>query len=296
MIPPALPRRPVPRRRPLGAALCAALLVLLAVASPALASVVTPESPASPNAKDISSLYSVALYLGLVIFVIVEGTLIWSLVRHRVRRGAPEAVQVRGNTPLELGWTLAAALIVLVLATVTFLYLGGIKNPAPSGPSGLQAQKNQFAALDQPAPPKSGGRTLNIQVNGQQYVWRYVYPGQQPTFSYYEMVVPTNTTVTLDITASDVIHSWWIPRLGGKADAVPGYTNHTWFKIKKAGIYRGNCAELCGEGHADMRMQVRAVSPPEYQAWTQRQRGAILASQKALSAQRKQRLKTGQVQ
>jgi cytochrome c oxidase subunit II len=296
MIPPAVPRRPVPRRRLLGAALCAALLVLLAVAGPALAGVVTPESPASPNAKDISSLYSVALYLGLVIFLIVESTLIWSLVRHRGRRGGPEAVQVRGNTPLELGWTLAAALIVLVLATVTFLYLGGIKNPAPSGPSGLQAQKAQFAAIDQPAPPKSGGRTLNIQVNGQQYVWRYVYPGQQPTFSYYEMVVPTNTTVTLDITSSDVIHSWWIPRLGGKADAVPGYTNHTWFKIKKAGIYKGNCAELCGEGHADMRMQVRAVSPPEYEAWTRRQHAAILASQKALSAQRKQREKTGQVQ
>jgi cytochrome c oxidase subunit 2 len=302
MILPALPRRPVPRRRLLGAALSAALVVLpvllagLALAGPALAGVVTPDSNASPNAEDISTLYKVTLYVALVIFVIVEGTLIWSLVRHRARRGAADAVQVRGNTPLELGWTLAAALILVVLATVTFLYLDGIKNPAPSGPSGLQAQKAQFAAIDQPSPPKDGGRTLNIKVNGQQYVWRYQYPGKQPTFSYYEMVVPTNTTVTLDITSSDVIHSWWIPRLGPKADAVPGYTNHNWFKIKKAGVYPGNCAELCGEGHADMRMQVRAVSPGEYEAWTQRQREGILASQKALSEQRKQRAKTGQVQ
>jgi cytochrome c oxidase subunit 2 len=295
MIPRALPRRPVPRRRLLAAALCAALVVVLAAAGPALAGVVTPESPASPNAEDISTLYKITLYVALVIFLIVEGTLIWSLARHRVRRGGPEAVQIRGNTPLELGWTMAAAVILVVLATVTFIHLPGIKNPTKSSPNGLQAQKTQFAAIDQPPPPKDGP-TVNVQVNGQQYVWRYQYPGRQPLFSYYEMVVPTNTTVTLDITSSDVIHSWWIPRLGGKADAVPGYTNHSWFKIKKAGVYRGNCAELCGEGHADMRMQVRAVSPSQYTAWTERQRADILASQKALSAQRRQRAKSGQVQ
>ena len=209
-----------------------------------------------------------------MIFLIVEGTLIWSLVRHRARRGGPDAAQVRGNTPLELGWTLGAALILVVLAVVTFVYLGEIKNPPPSGPSGLQAQKAQFAAIDQPAPPKGGGPTLDIDVNGQQYLWRYDYPGDQLLFSYHEMVVPTDTTVTLEITASDVIHSWWIPKLGGKADAVPGYTNETWFKISEARRLRGQCAELCGEGHADMRAQVRAVTPDEYEAWTQRQRDA----------------------
>jgi cytochrome c oxidase subunit 2 len=296
MMPPALPRSPAPRRRLAGAALSAALFVLLATAGPALAGVVTPESPGSPNAADISTLYKIALYIAIVIFLIVECTLIWSLVRHRSRRGAADAVQVRGNTPLELGWTVAAALILVVLATVTFLYLGGIENPTSSSPGGLQAQRTQFASIDQPAPPKSGGPTLDIKVNGQQYVWRYVYPGKQPTFSYYEMVVPVNTTVTLDITSSDVIHSWWIPKLGPKADAVPGYTNHSWFKIKKPGVYRGVCAELCGEGHADMRSQVRAVSPSEYQAWTNRQRADILASQKALSQARRERQKTGQVQ
>jgi cytochrome c oxidase subunit II len=296
MIPPALPRRSVPRRTLAGAALSAALLVLLVTAGPALAGIVTPEKPATPNAEDISSLYKITLYIAIVIFLIVECTLIWSLVRHRARRGAADAVQVRGNTPLELGWTVAAALILVVLATVTFLYLGGIKNPTPSGPGGLQAQKAEFASIDQPTPPKSGGRTLTIKVNGQQYVWRYVYPGQQPLFSYYEMVVPINTTVSLDITSSDVIHSWWVPKLGPKADAVPGYTNHNWFKISKPGIYRGVCAELCGEGHADMRSQVRAVTPAQYQDWTRRQHANILASQKALSQARRQRAKTGQVQ
>jgi cytochrome c oxidase subunit II len=296
MIPAALPRSPVPRRRLLGVALSAALVVLLAVAGPALAGIDTPQTPRSPNAEDISSLFKITLYIAIVIFLIVEGTLLWSLIRHRARRGAPDAVQVRGNTPLELGWTVGAALILVVLATVTFIYLSGIKNPAPSGPSGLQAQKGtQYAAIDQPTPPRSGGPTINIKVNGQQYIWRYQYPGQQPLFSYYQMVVPINTTVTLDITSSDVIHSWWIPSFGPKADAVPGYINHSWFKVTKPGVYTGNCAELCGEGHADMRAQVRAVTPDQYKSWTQRQRANILASQKALSAARKQRAKTGQV-
>jgi cytochrome c oxidase subunit 2 len=128
-------------------------------------------------------------------------------------------------------------------------------------------------------------------VNGQQYIWRYDYPGTKQLFSYQEMVVPTGVTVTLDITASDVIHSWWIPELGGKADAVPGHTNQTWFKIPrgKEGVYQGQCAELCGEGHADMLAQVRAVTPQEYQAWAERQRADIEEAQAALSEQREQR-------
>ena len=96
-------------------------------------------------------------------------------------------------------------------------------------------------------------------MNGQQYLWRYDYPGSK-VFTYHQLVVPTDTTVVLKITSSDVIHSWWIPKLGGKADATPGYTNETWFKISKPGIYKGQCAELCGSGHADMRAQVQAVS------------------------------------
>jgi cytochrome c oxidase subunit II len=225
-----------------------------------------------------------------VIFLIVEGTLIWSLVRYRYRRGGPEAVQIRGNTPLELGWTVAAALILVVLTAVTFLYLDDIQNPPASDSDGLGADARQLAAIGQPDPPRTGGPTLNIDVNGQQYLWRYAYPGSPQLFSYHEMVVPTGTTVTLDITASDVIHSWWIPKLGGKADAVPGHTNETWFKIPRGeeGVYRGQCAELCGAGHADMRAQVRAVTPEEFEAWSERQRADIRAAQEGLAEQREQ--------
>jgi cytochrome c oxidase subunit II len=178
---------------------------------------------------------------------------------------------------------------------VTFIYLGDIENPPRSDPAGLTS-RTEYASVDQPAPPRGGGRPLHIDVNGQQYIWRYDYGGSQPLFSYYEMVVPTHTTVTLSITGSDVIHSWWIPKLGGKADGVPGHDNETWFKIPKPGVYVGACAELCGYNHADMRARVRAVSPPAFQAWARRQRADIRAAQQALAAQREQRLRTGQVQ
>jgi cytochrome c oxidase subunit 2 len=177
-----------------------------------------------------------------------------------------------------------------VLTAVTFLYLDDIQDPPPSDPDGLGAAAGQVAAIGQPDPPRSGGPTLNIDINGQQYLWRYDYPGGEPLFSYHEMVVPTGTTVTLDISASDVIHSWWIPKLGGKADAVPGHVNETWFKIRRGeeGVYRGQCAELCGAGHADMRAEVRAVTPEEFEAWAERQRADIKEAREALAQQREQ--------
>ena len=126
-------------------------------------------------------------------------------------------------------------------------------------------------------------------MNGQQYLWRYDYTGygDDQLFSYYDLVVPINTTVTLSITSSDVAHSWWIPELGGKADAVPGHTNHTWFKISKPGDYGGQCAELCGANHADMGARVRALPVDEYEAWAERQRAAIAESKTQLAEQRK---------
>jgi cytochrome c oxidase subunit 2 len=286
-----LPRRRT--RRLILAALAVALLASLLGAPASFGGPITPESGGSPNADDIDTLYRITLYVAIVIFLIVEGTLIWSLVRYRARRGGPEAAQIHGNTPLELGWTVAAALILVVLTAVTFLYLDEIENPPASGPNGLRADSAQFASIDQPSPPRSGGPTLSIDVNGQQYLWRYSYPGRQTLFSYYEMVVPTDTTVVLHVTASDVIHSWWIPKLGGKVDGVPGHVNDTWFKIADEGLYRGVCAELCGSNHADMRAVVRAVSPERFEAWAQRQSADIKAAQEGLAAQRRQRERSG---
>jgi cytochrome c oxidase subunit 2 len=270
------------------AALAAAMAVLLMLAPGAMADVFTPESGGSSNADDIDSLYKIVMYVSIPIFLTVEGALIWSLIKFRERRGGPAPVQIRGNQPLELGWTVGAAVILVVLATITFLYLGPIKNPPASDASGL-AQGAQVASVDQPAPPKGAGRPLTIGVNGQQYLWRFQYPGGRAAYSYYRMIVPTHTTVVLKITSSDVAHSWWIPKLGGKADALPGHTNQTWFKIDKEGTYKGQCAELCGDGHADMRSVVKAVSPQAYQAFVARRQRQITESQRALAEQRRQR-------
>jgi cytochrome c oxidase subunit II len=273
------------------AALVVAVVAMLVAVPGASADLLTPESRGSQNAEDIDSLYKITLYIGIVVFLGVEGTLIYSLVKYRARRGGPEPAQIRGNTPLELGWTIGAALILVVLTVVTFVYLPDIENPPASGPNGLRADQARFASIDQPEPPTSGGPVLRIKVYGQQYLWRYDYSGGDQLFSYYEMVVPTDTTVVLEVTSSDVIHSWWIPDLGGKVDGVPGHVNETWFKIRAGdeGTYFGQCAELCGPNHADMRAEVRAVSPDEFEQWAETTRADIAESAEALAEQRRQR-------
>ncbi len=138
------------------------------------------------------------------------------------------------------------------------------------------------------------GKSLNIEVNGQQYVWRFTYPdGDTNTlnnvFAYEPMVVPVDTAITLDIRAQDVAHSWWIPKLGGKFDAIPGYTNRTWFKIpaKLAGqTFRGQCAELCGRNHANMVATVKAVTAQEFEKFLADQKAATEAGDKAAATAR----------
>jgi len=285
MIAAPLTRRTVQPRRFALLAFLATLAGALIAPAMAAAGVFTPEAGGSPNADDIDSLYRIVLYVAIPIFLIVEGTLLWSLIKFRQRRGGPQPAQIRGNTPLELGWTVGAALILVVLAVITFLYLGDIKNPPASGPNGLASATVQVASVDQPDPPRGTSDALNIDVNGQQYLWRFDHPGDE-VYDYYELVVPTDTTVVLQIRASDVQHSWWIPELGGKMDAVPGHTNETWFKIAKEGVYEGQCAELCGSNHADMRARVRAVSPDDYVRYVNDRQEQIKQAQKDLSAQR----------
>ena len=160
---------------------------------------------------------------------------------------------------------MGAALILVVLTVVTFVYLPDIENPPASRPRGCAPRRRRFASIDQPDPAESGGPVLRIEVNGQQYLWRYDYAGRRPALLLLRDGRAGDTTVVLEVTASDVIHSWWIPKLGGKVDGVPGHVNETWFKIpgdKAIGHrLRGQCAELCGANHADMRAEVRAVSP-----------------------------------
>ncbi len=288
-----------PRSRAALLALLGAVGVTLLAAMPASADWLSPEAGPTENAQKIDTLYWIVMAVAIPIFLGVEGALIYAMVKFRARKGAVPA-QIRGNTRLEIGWTAGAAVIVIVLAVVTFAFLPAIRNPPNSGPGGLDIQQAGLTnspvvesgpGREPPVPPD--GQALNIDVNGLQYVWRYTYPDGDDNpgnnvFAYKEMVVPVNTTVVLSIRAQDVIHSWWIPALGGKFDAVPGYINSTWFKITEAGEWDGQCAELCGRNHANMVATVKAVPPAEFEAWLAGKRQEIEAANQAAAAQREQ--------
>jgi cytochrome c oxidase subunit 2 len=293
-LPLAAPRTRSRFRRVLAPALPIALLLLLGLAGTAFGDAFSPESGGSPQADDIDRLYWFVMVVAIVVFLGVEGALFYSLFKFKARRGTV-AAQIRGNTRLEIGWTVGAAVILVVLAILTFIFLPGIRTPPNSGPNGLQLADRVLVAAGPTKQLPPNGKSLNICVNGQQYVWRYTYaqncknaPLNAP-FSYEIMYVPTDTTVTLDIDAQDVVHSWWIPELGGKFDAVPGYSNNTWLKVPGdlAGhTFRGQCAELCGRNHANMTARVRALSPQDFEAWLDNQRRAIQQANQAAQRQR----------
>ena len=260
-----------------------------ALASPPLASAgwLLPESGGSANADSIAELYLVVLVIAGVIFFAVTGTLVYFLVRYRKRRGAV-AAQIHGNTRLEIAWTAVPALILVALAVLTFTKLDGIVTPARSGPATAGAA---YTSIDQPPPP--GGNELQIKVTGRQFIWKYEYPNG--AYSYQELIVPVDTTVVLDLFSIDVNHSWWIPKLGGKSDAIPGYTNRTWFKAMRTGVFGGQCAELCGVHHAEMTARVRVVSPEAYETWVARQKRLIAEAQRLRSAQQRQLSRDGRL-
>jgi len=201
------------------------------------------------------------------VFFAVVGMLLYSVYKFRAHKH-PVATQIHGNPRLEIGMTVTAAGILVILAAVTFIKLPSIINPPNSDPGAAAALT---ASLTRPTPPN--GQKLTICVTGRQFIWRYTYGAScnesawqdKLPYSYQEMVVPAGVTVSLLIQSSDVIHAWWVPKLGGKVDAVPGYTVYTWFKALHAGeIYRGQCALLCGRQHAFMTALVKVVTPSEY--------------------------------
>jgi cytochrome c oxidase subunit 2 len=271
-------------------AVAPALAALLVTAAPAVAGIILPEAGGgSPQAEDTRTLYTIILVIGVIVFLGVEGVLIWCLVRYRARKGRV-AAQIHGNTRLEIGWTVGAAVILVFITIATFVMLPGIKNPAASS---IDANGNPiassaaFASTDQEAPPK--GESMNIAVDGMQYVWRFTYPSidDKKVYSFTHMYVPVGMTVTLDIRSNDVQHSWWIPALSGKMDALPGYTNKAWFKVTRPGTWAGQCAELCGRNHANMYATVTALPFDEWKSWYDSQADAIKTAEQAAAEGRK---------
>jgi cytochrome c oxidase subunit 2 len=269
----SLPRSAIP-------VIAVVLLGFLAIAPDAFANFIQPKAGGSPNANQIKSLYDIVLYVAAIVAVLVEGALFYSVWRFRAKR-SPVAAQIHGNTSLEIAWTVAAALILVVLTVVTFTKLPSIVNPPNSDATGAVLS----ASLNTPSPPN--GKKLTVCIQGRQFIWRYVYGNgclqnsfdpKLKAYSFTTMVVPEHTTVVLDIQSTDVIHSWWVPSLGGKVDAVPGYTTYTWFKALHTGTFRGQCAQLCGTNHAAMIAYVKVVTPAQYTTWLARQK-QLIASQ-----------------
>jgi cytochrome c oxidase subunit 2 len=294
------------RLRRLAAALGAVALGALVFAPAASAGWFLPESDGSPNADAIRTLYILIAVIGLVIFIGVEGLLIYSMFKFRAKRGRV-AAQIHGNTQLEIGWTVGAAAILIFLTVFTFVLLDDVKNPAASeiDAEGNRATANTIlAATDQPQPPGDGFK-LNIRVVGEQYAWSFFYPeveGQERVYAYNDMYVPVGATVTLDVQSKDVAHSWWIPELGGKSDAVPGYTNKTWFQIpldaleegQDRVVYEGQCAELCGRNHADMLARVIGLPYDDWVAWRERKAQQLAEAQDEAAAEREQETASGE--
>jgi cytochrome c oxidase subunit 2 len=242
---------PPVRSKPINGAVALLVLALaLAIVPAAVAGNggFAPPSPASPNAEGISTTYwFVAIFTG-VIFLLVEGALILFIVRYRRRRRprTEDGPDVHGHTRLEIAWTVIPVLIVAVIASLVFYELPGI--------------------ADVPSATAAGGRE-DVSVTGARYYWQFEYPNG--AIAIDRLRVPAGKNVKLEVTAPDwdVIHSWWIPRLGGKIDAIPGRVNTTWFNADQPGIYTGQCAELCGIYHAKMTADVQAMTQAEFDEW-----------------------------
>jgi cytochrome c oxidase subunit II len=239
-----------PVRRKLFLACLSLLALALVLTGSALAGNGGIAPPAeTPQAEGIRDLYWIVLGISAVIFVIVELALIVFIVQYR-NRGRPrndEGPQIRGHTRLELIWTGIPVLILIAIMTFVFYKLPGIQDIPDAN---------------------AAGEKLTVHVEGRQFYWRFTYPNG--AVSVNELRLPTGRPVELVVTApaNDVIHSWWIPALAGKMDAIPGKVNHLRFEApSKPGLYQGQCAEFCGVQHALMLAQARIVTEGEFDAW-----------------------------
>jgi cytochrome c oxidase subunit 2 len=213
-----------------------------------------PVSPESSNAHGIRTSYLFISIFTLIVFVAVETLLVLFIFRFRRRRRDPrfqDGPELHGATRLELMWTAIPVVILFLVASFIFIKLPGISNVPSAG---------------------AAGEELRVGVTGRQFYWQFEYPNG--VIAIDNLRAPVGVPIRLDVTAPDydVIHSWWIPSLAGKMDAIPGQTNTTWFRADRPGIYRGQCAELCGLEHARMLATVEAMPKDEFDAWLEKQR------------------------
>lgn len=239
------------RRLLIGLALAG--LCLLSVGSAAAGNGgIAPPSSATESGSSINTLYWLIIGITGAVFILVEAALILFLVRYRKRPHTPEGEegpQVHGNTRLELIWTVIPILILIAIMAVTI-----IKVPSVN------------------AKPPAGSDPLVVDVVAHTFYWEYTYPNG--VVQVDDLRLPVDRPVRLELQAADVIHSWWVPELTGKRDAIPGRTNTLDFEVRKTGTFTGQCAEFCGVQHAVMTTTVEVVPQAEFDAWIADQEAA----------------------
>jgi cytochrome c oxidase subunit 2 len=203
---------------------------------------------AASNTKQIDTLYDVLLIVSVPVFVLVMTVAIYSVVRFRARPGdTGDGAPIHGSTRLEIVWVLVPFIIVSVLAAYGWIVLDNVEAKKPDA--------------------------LQVKVQGQQFAWHFTYP-QYGNVTSDTLYLPLERPVEFDINTKDVLHSFWIPSMRLKQDAVPGLTTHFPVTPSRLGRYDVVCAELCGIGHATMRQYANVVETNEFEAWVKEQKPA----------------------
>lgn len=223
----------------------AALAVVLAAAPVGCSGYPSILTRASPEASRIADLFWMLLAIAALVFVVVEGLLIFAVIRFRSRPGDGEPEPVHGNWRLEIAWTLAPASILAII----FVFM--------------------FSTMESLSHPDAGAR--RIKIVGHQWWWEIHYPDLGVTTAT-DLHVPYGQPVALELTSADVIHGIWAPELMGKTDVIPGQTTWAKFRAIKPGTYRGQCTEFCGTQHANMGFLVIAEQRDQFEEWIARMR------------------------
>ena len=218
-------------------------------------------APHSPGTDQIDTLLWIGFIAAAILVVAVTVALLYAVRRYRSERGA-EPRQLLSGRRLQFRVGAVLTVFAALLFVLSVVFTGKARETPSTGEAGLAAAKS---------------RPLKIQATGQQWLWRYDYPNG--AFSYYKLVVPADTAVELELLSTDVVHTWDVPDLSGKRDAVPGKVNEVVFRADEEGTFDGQAATLSGQAYAAMRTAVEVVSPEEYEAFVKQQKGDIDSAQ-----------------